>query len=272
MNPLTITLRQATPFRIDMRAFTPDRLQGMALREIQSIPVHLGRQPFEAGEIFRIEGQDAQQLRFVPESGKLDFIGAGMTSGTVFVDGNAGARTAERMQGGSLQVTGNAGVYSGAGMTDGQLLVEGDCGDFLGAAQPGEKVGMNGGKIVVRGSAGDRVGDRLRRGVISIQGNAGDYCGSRMTAGTIAVAGDCGEHTGLGMRRGTLLCRREPASVPATFGDNGKQPLPFLTLLLRELQSLSDAFAEVSHNAAIQRYLGDRACSGLGEILVLQPR
>jgi formylmethanofuran dehydrogenase subunit C len=90
-----------------------------------------------------------------------------------------------------------------------------------------------------------------------------------MTAGTVAVAGHCGEKAGFNMRRGTLLLAGEPASVPATFSDNGRQSLAFMTLLLRELSTVSDAFDGVQGAHPAHRYLGDRACSGLGEILVL---
>lgn len=269
MTPLTLTLRSTTPYRIDMRAFVPQRLHGMALHEIQNLPVHVGRQSCIAGEVFRIEGEDVQHIRIVPESGKLDFIGAGMSCGEMIVDGDAGARAGELMQGGTLRITGSSGPYSGAGLKAGRLVIDGDGGDFLGAALPGEKQGMSGGDIVVRGNAGDRVGDRLRRGIISVHGDAGAYCGSRMTAGTVAVAGQCGTQAGLGMRRGTLLLRQAPASVPATFSDNGRQSLSFMTLLLRELQALSGTFEDVGLALPVQRFLGDRACMGLGEILVL---
>jgi len=269
MKPLTITLQNATPYRIDMRAFIPDRLEGMSLREIQSIPVHVGNRQVEAGEVFRIDGDDVQHIRIHPESASLDLIGAGMSRGEVVVEGDAGARTGEQLQGGSLRITGGSGIYSGAGMKAGRLLIEGDSGDFLGAALPGEKQGMTGGGIVVRGNSGDRVGDRLRRGIITVHGKVGSYCGSRMTAGTVAVAGQCGEQAGFNMRRGTLLLTGEPASIPATFSDNGQQTLSFMTLLLRELHAVSDAFGGIPGSHPVHRYLGDRACSGLGEILVL---
>ena len=269
MKALTLTLLNNTALRIDMRAFTPDRLRDLSLRDIQALPLRLGRESFEAGEIFRIEGDDTQQIRINPESAKLDYIGAGMSCGEIIVDGNAGMRCAQSMQGGKLQVSGNCGEFGGAGMSGGALLIDGDCADFIGAALPGEKQGMNGGYIVVGGNAGDRVGDRLRRGIICIKGNAGAYCGSRMTAGTIAVAGQCGEQLGLSMRRGTLLCGEVPVSIPPSFADNGQQALPFMTFLLRELNTLSDAFAKREINGPVHRYLGDRACSGLGEIVIL---
>lgn len=269
MTALKLTLRNSTPLRIDMRPFTPDALNGKSLREIQSIPVYLGRQPFEAGEIFSISGDDAQHIRINPESARLDYVGSAMSGGEIIVEGHAGMRAGEQLRGGKLHITGNAGLYSGAGMTGGLLLIDGHSGDFLGAAQPGEKQGMAGGTIIVRGNCGDRTGDRLRRGVIIVHGDTGDYCGSRMTAGSIAIAGRCGNLAGFNMKRGTLLLTAEPGSIPVTFSDNGQQTLPFMTLFLRELNALSNAFKHVKTGQAIHRYLGDRACTGLGEIFIL---
>ncbi len=269
MKPLSIKLKNPTPLRIDMRPFTPDTLRGKSLHDIQFIPVYLGNQSFEAGELFKISGDDTQQILISPESGKLDYIGASMSAGEIIVEGNAGMRAGEQLQGGSVNIKGNTGVYSGAGMTAGRLLIEGNSENFLGAALPGEKQGMSGGEIIIQGNSGDRTGDRLRRGIIIVHGNNGDYCGSRMTAGTIAVAGQCGKLTGINMKRGTLLMTREPESIPVTFGDNGQQTLPFMTLLLRELRMLSNAFDSAQIGQPVHRYLGDRANSGLGEILIL---
>ena len=269
MKPLSLSLRNPTPLRIDMRPFTADALKGKRQRDIKTLPVYLGNQAFEAGEIFSITGSDVQQIRIDPAGGKLDYIGSAMSCGEVIVEGDAGMRAGELMRGGCLRITGNSGVYSGAGMTAGRLLIEANSGDFLGAALPGEKQGMAGGEIIVRGNSGDRTGDRLRRGVIIVQGNAGDYCGSRLTAGTIAIAGQCGILTGFNMKRGTLLMTQQPRSMPVTFGDNGEQTLPFMALLLRELNTVCKAFSEIRAGQPVQRYLGDRACKGLGEILIL---
>ncbi len=270
MQPLTFTLRNATPYRIDMRQFTPDRLDNKTIAEIQSLSVYLGNRKYSAGELFDITGNDTRRLRFCSDSDKLDYIGAMMHDGEIIVEGNAGISTGQQLRGGKLHVMGNTGIYAGADMAAGRLVIEGNADDYIGAATPGEKQGMTGGEIIVRGDCGDRAGDRQRRGIIIVHGGVGDYCGSRMIAGTIAVAGPCGKHAGFNMKRGTLLMQREPESIPATFADNGRHSLPFMTLLLHELHALSDdAIFGSQPSPAVQRYLGDRACSGLGEILVM---
>ena len=270
MNPLVLEQRESSKLRIDMRGYTPDRLAGMAQKEIQSLPLFLGNEKIEAGEFFSVSGTDTQQIRILAKTDKLDFVGANMTSGAITLEGSAGIHIGQEMRGGELHVTGNAGIYAGAGLAGGKLLIDGNSGDFLGAALPGEKQGMTGGVIVLKGNSGDRIGDRQRRGTIIVEGNAGDYCGSRLIAGTIAILGKAGKLAGFNMKRGTLLLSQEAESIPVTFNDNGSHQLPFVTLLIRELETWSDAFAQLNHSGTrVRRYLGDRACGGLGELLLI---
>ena len=169
---------------------------------------------------------------------------------------------------GNIIVDGNAGLYAGAEMKKGYLEINGNTGDFLGGALPGNKMGMKGGLILVKGNAGDRVGDHLRRGMILIEGNTGDYCGSRMIAGTIAVMGTTGRHVGYAMRRGTLLLWNTPY-ISASFNDCGTHTLAFLPIMFKAFATLNSRFAEpATAFNRVQRYAGDMAEMGRGEILV----
>lgn len=150
--------------------------------------------------------------------------------------------------------------FIGHKMTRGQITIESDCGDFLGSQ-------MRGGCIICRGNAKDRVGDQLRRGLILIDGNAGDYCGSRMIAGTIGVYGSVGRYVGFAMKRGTIILTKTP-ELHATIQDCGMHTLPFLALLFTFFNVLPTAFKLIK-NLRAQRYAGDLACNGNGEILVL---
>lgn len=150
--------------------------------------------------------------------------------------------------------------YVGHQMSHGSITIEADCGDFLGA-------NMRGGSIICHGTAGDRVGDQMRRGLILIDRNAGDYCGSRMLAGSIGVHGQVGSYAGFGMKRGTILLTQTPA-LHATIQDCGTHTLPFLVLLLKSFKLIPTKFNLLNSNRA-QRYAGDLACNGNGEILVL---
>ena len=150
--------------------------------------------------------------------------------------------------------------YIGHKMTRGQITIDGDCGDFLGSQ-------MRGGRIICHGNAKDRVGDQMRRGLILIDGSAGDYCGSRMIAGTIGVYGNVGRYVGFAMKRGTILLTKTP-KLQATIQDCGTHTLPFLALLFKSFHALPSQFANIKSLRA-QRYAGDLACNGNGEILVL---
>lgn len=268
MTPLTLELRGPIAQRIDLSAFTPDRLTDMAPGAIGRIPLWHGNRQVAAGELFHISGEDVADIRIRSASDRLDGIGTGMTRGNIRVEGRAGAYLGRAMGGGRLRVSGDAGIFAGSGMSGGWLCIEGSCGDFLGAPIPGERHGMRGGLIEVRGDAGDRAGDRQRRGTILIAGRAGDYCAARMIAGTLVVLGSVGRNAGLAMRRGTLILASMP-DLPPTFNDNGVQELGFLTLLAGSLRHLDPPFSELgSRGSRVRRWLGDLGYDGRGEVLV----
>ena len=123
------------------------------------------------------------------------------------------------------------------------------------------------GSIICQGDVGDRVGDQMRRGLILIDGDAGDYSASRMVAGTIGVYGSVGKYTGFGMKRGTILLTKQ-TNFHATIQDCGAHNLPFLALLFQSFKTLPTKFNQLKNQRA-QRYAGDLACNGNGEILVL---
>ncbi len=151
--------------------------------------------------------------------------------------------------------------YIGHQMSRGQIKVENDCGDFLGNQ-------MRGGSIICHGNANDRVGDQMRRGLILVDGNAGEYCGSRMIAGTIGVYGDIDRYVGFAMKRGTILLTKIP-KLHATIQDCGMHTLPFLALLFQSFKTVPSAFNSIK-SLRVQRYAGDLACNGNGEILICQ--
>jgi formylmethanofuran dehydrogenase subunit C len=130
---------------------------------------------------------------------------------------------------------------------------------------------MSHGSIICQGDVGDRVGDQMRRGLILIDGNAGDYLASRMVAGTIGVYGSVGKYAGFGMKRGTILLNHQinhQTDFHATIQDCGTHNLPFLALLFQSFKQLPTKFNQVK-SQRVQRFAGDLACNGNGEILVL---
>lgn len=269
MTALTFSLKAEPRQRIDVSPLTPDQLAGKNASDIGALLLQNGNRQVRADEVFAIEGSDAESLVFRGATGKLDFIGKGMSRGSIRVEGDAGSYLGMHLKGGRIVVTGSIQAYGACEMKAGEIIVGGDAGDFLGAALPGNKKGMAGGIVVVKGNAADRVGDHMRRGVILIEGNAGRYLGSRMTAGTIAVLGQVGEHVGYAMNRGTLLLAQAPAAIPSTFNDCGTHTLGFIPLLLKGFAGLDTRFAGMSDSLKrVRRYAGDLCGLGKGEILI----
>jgi formylmethanofuran dehydrogenase subunit C len=269
MSVLTLRLRNRLPQSIDMSAFVPGQLAGKQANQIGRIPLWLGNQQYEAGELFDIDGKTTDQIVIESESDRLERIGAGMDGGSITVEGNAGAYLGCAMLNGTIQVSGNTGLAAGCAMRGGRLELDGNAGDFLGGAITGERQGMRGGTIVVKGNAGQRAGDLMRRGTILIEGDCGDYCASRMVAGTLVILGQCGAKAGTAMRRGTLVLTREPQSLPATFNDNGRQYLNFLALLYHSFNDYPAFSSLVEKGNLAHRWLGDLSCDGKGEILIV---
>lgn len=268
MSALTFTLKKDLVQRLDVSPLTPDLLADKNAKDIAATLLWYGKQQIRADEVFDIAGDDSSQIAFKNSSGKLDYIGSQMKSGSITIEGNAGNYLAFQMRNGEITLNGNALDFAASGMAGGTLKVNGNVADFLGGAIIGDRRGMRGGMVMVTGNAGDRVGDQMRRGIILIEGNVGQYCASRMLAGTIGVLGKVGEYLGFGMRRGTLLLTQTP-KLHATMQDCGVHTLPFLSLMFKAFQGLPTHFAQIKQNR-VQRYAGDLGNDGKGEILVFK--
>ncbi len=249
--------------RLNVASLTPSRLASLSLAEINVLPLYYGQQPFPLSLFFEVtQLSHPAMILFRDSCSYLDGIGTALSSGTIWVKGEAGAYLGQGLCGGEIVVEGNVGVYAGNGMKAGKIQIYGQVGDYLGAARPGETFGLQGGNIRVAGHAGHSVGERMRRGWIEIGGNVGNYCGVYMVAGNIVVGGKVGKCLGLNMRRGTILLATPPDSLLPTFNASGQHGLLFLKLL--------DLPAPFSNTQRVHRWTGDLACQGQGEILVLQ--
>jgi formylmethanofuran dehydrogenase subunit C len=270
MSPLTFTLEKRPALPVDLSPLIPERLHGKKIAEIKAIPLASGNQTREVGELFKITGRDPSHIVIHRSSAKLYRVGAEMTTGLIEIHGTVGDLLGQDMGGGSITVRGNTGQWMGSGMKGGVIQISGNTGDFLGAARPGDAEGMSNGTIIVTGQAGDRVGDGMRRGTIAIKGDAGHYCGSRMLAGTILVLGGVGTSPGLGMRRGTLVLASRPSHIAATFNSCGILKVEFLRLLFKQLSSMHNRLKFLKDfGPEAERFVGDMALGGKGELLVL---
>ena len=269
MSSLTFTLKKSPAQRIDCSRLTPDLLADKSVADIAAIELVTGNHAERVDSLFDITGDNTSDIKIANSCDKLDFIGRNMTTGQISVDGNVGAYLGLFLDGGQIEVTGDTGIYTACEMKAGQIKINGNAGEFVGGARPGYKNGMTGGIVIVTGNTGDRTGDHMRRGMILIEGNAGDYCGARMISGTIAVLGGVGAHLGYAMKRGTLLLIQAPSQgISANFNDCGSHTLAFLPLLFASFAKLDSKFADVESFSRVQRYAGDLAGIGMGEILV----
>jgi formylmethanofuran dehydrogenase subunit C len=265
MSALTFTLKQELKYTIDCSALS--NLKGKNVTDIADITLQYGKITVRAADLFDISGSDTENVHFSNSSDKLNYLGANWSGGKLTVTGDTGAYLGYQMKQGEIHVRGNSGDFAACNMAGGLLKIDGNTGHFLGGASAGLRKGMRGGMVIVKGNAGDRVGDQMRRGQILIEGNVGDYCGSRMIAGTIGVLGNLGEYAGYNMQRGTLLLTKQP-NLHATLQDCGTHTLPFLRLLFKSFRQLDSKFAQLN-SPRVQRYVGDVACNGNGEILVI---
>ena len=266
-----ISLRLETPptFALDLSGLIPERLQTLTLDQIQRLPLQHGRDTLTVGELFKVKGKPEESLEIINVTKNCHRLGAQMTSGKLSVQGVCGAELGREMRGGSLVMNGDAGDYTGATMRGGTLEINGNAGDFVGAPIGGATTGMKGGSIVITKNAGKRLGDRLRRGLIVVGGNVDIAAASQLIAGTVVVLGEYGAELGNGMRRGTLLARNQAQAIPANFVLTGVYSLPYVTLLTAHIARLCPKYkSRLRAFNKIERWVGDRGCGGLGELLI----
>ena len=265
MTQLTFTLKQPLTHSLDCAQLTPNLLKGLSISQIGAI-VLTNR---HVSDLFVIAGDDTENIVFKNSSQFFDNVGKNMTLGNITLEGDAGAHLGFGLKNGTIHCQGNAQAFAACNMVSGLLKIDGNTGDFLGGASSGLRKGMRGGTVIVKGNAGDRVGDQMRRGLILIEGNVGDYCASRMIAGTIGVLGNVGEYACFSMKRGTLLLTKLP-KLHATIQDCGMHTLPFLNLIFKSFKPFNTQFSSIE-TKRVQRFVGDAACNGNGEILLLSP-
>ena len=269
MTALVLEQRVATAQRLDMACLSTDALSQTSVDAIQRMPLQFGREQTQVGEIFHVTQTQGDRHIIRPCAGNLDHLGAGMNMGELVVEGDAGHHLGAQMTGGRISVLGRAGDFAASALKGGLVEIDGDCGMGLGAPAPGQMQGMSGGFVRIHGNCGPRAGERQRRGIVLLEGDAGPGLGAGMIAGTLIVLGMTGLDPGREMRRGTLLLNQMPGSLPLTFNDSGSHRLGFLTILCGELEQLQALPGSWRERAPIvQRFVGDLACAGQGEVLV----
>ena len=219
---LSFVLKTAPEYEVDMSPLLPEKLQGLNQTKIKNIKLTSGKQKIAVSSLFKVTGKFDGESIHIQSHNKLNAIGKEMTTGSIYVEGNAGQCLGQNMKNGRIEVHGHVGNWAACNMKGGSIHISGNAGDFLGAGKSTAQQGMAGGMVCVQGHAGDRVGDRMRRGTIFIAKNSGDYCGSRMIAGSIIVMGAIGRYPGYAMKRGTIIITSTPDHPLATFRHCGE--------------------------------------------------
>jgi formylmethanofuran dehydrogenase subunit C len=267
---LTLRIPNAVPIEVD--GVIPERLANLSAVEVARLPVWCGNRHEELGEFFEVSTRAttahlAADLQFVGDTRNVHHIGARMTAGFVYVEGDVGRHAGAGMSGGKLVIDGGAGDWLGAEMAGGEIEVRHSAGQLVGAAYRGSRRGMTGGTIHVRGDAGDEVGLLMRRGLIAVGGRVGEFAGASMIAGTLA-ASTAGRAAGAGMKRGTILLLVEQPEVGPGFRFSCEYRPAILGLMLAHLRTLGYGPAANSTPRTVQCYRGDVIHGGQGELLV----
>jgi formylmethanofuran dehydrogenase subunit C len=268
---ITLTLKEPIAVvPLEAEVLAPDVLATLGNDAIRALPVLLGKRQCRLDDFFAVEGEASDDLHIRGELTKVKWIGRGMTRGSITVIGNVGMHLGSQMKGGRIEVFGNAGDWIGAEMSGGFIHIHGNAGGQAGAAYRGSMTGMKEGTILIEGSAGLEVGMRMKRGIIAVRGLVRDFAGLQMKGGTIVLMSGAEIRTGAWMIRGTIISLK-PVPLLPTFASACAYNPVFVRLYAKHLEPLGFSVPCDAREGAYQRYTGDAAVPGKGEILVWQP-
>lgn len=268
---LTLTLKRPPEVPLEAESISPDVIAGKSPADVRALPVFLGKRRMRLDEFFDLDGDGGDDLELHGDLSRVKWVGKEMTRGSVHIHGNVGMHLGSQMRGGTIDVSGNAGDWVGGEMTGGLIHIRGNAGGQVGAAYRGSLGGMNRGTILVEGSAGLEVGMRMKRGLIAVRGPVRDFAGLQMKGGTLVLMGGAEIRTGAWMTRGTIVCLT-PVRLLPTFAACCTYDPAFLRLYARHLARLGFPIPWNPEDGTYQRYMGDTAAMGKGELLFWQPR
>lgn len=264
---ITLTLKQQPNVPLEAENISPDVMADLRHDAIRALPIFLGKRQCHLEEFFDVEGEASNEIELRGDAGRVKWLGRGMTRGRLVVAGNAGMHLGAYMKGGTIEVAGNASDWAGGEMTGGLIRIAGNAGGQIGAAYRGSMTGMKDGTILIGGSAGLEVGMRMKRGIIVVGGPVRDFAGLQMKGGTIFLLQGAEIRTGAWMTRGTIVSLK-PLQLLPTFARDCVYEPTFLRLYARHLQVLG---ITLPSTFVYDRYTGDHAVPGKGEILVWNP-
>lgn len=268
---ITLTLKNAPDVPLEAEVLCPDTLASLDNNSIAAQTIYHGKRQCRIDDFFDVDGEASEDLVLRGDMNKVRLIGRAMSKGSIRVEGDVGMHLGAHMSGGRIEVDGNAGDWVGAEMKAGHIHVRGNAGGQIGAAYRGSLSGMRNGTIIVDGTAGLEVGMRMRRGTIVIGGVVRDFAGLQMKGGTIIMRSGAEIRTGAWMNRGTIISL-EPIQMMPTFRYSSSYNPTFMRLYAKHLESFGIDLPHREEDGSYQRYCGDVAVPGKGEILVWQPK
>jgi formylmethanofuran dehydrogenase subunit C len=267
---VTLTLINQPPVPLEAEMLSPDRVAGLTIDQIRALPVHLGKRLSRLDEFFTVEGEPGAELEIRGDARKVKWIGRGMTRGRIRIEGNAGMHLGAYMKGGTIEVSGNAADWIGGEMAGGLIRIGGNAGGQVGAAYRGSRTGMTDGTILIEGTAGLEVGMRMKGGLVAVGGLVRDFAGLQMKGGTIVMRSGAELRTGAWMMRGTIVSLK-PIPLLPTFAYASTYAPTFLRMYWKRLHTLGFTLPFADGPGVYQRYTGDAAVPGKGEILLWAP-
>jgi formylmethanofuran dehydrogenase subunit C len=267
---ITLKLIRQPAVPLEAECLTPDRLVDQSNDQIRAGILYHGKRQVRVDEFFEVDGEKSDTVELHGDLHRVRHLGRLMSRGSLTVHGDAGMHLGAHMSGGSIDVFGNAGDWLGGEMTGGQIHVRGRAGQQVGAAYRGSLVGMRGGTILVDGAVGIEVGMRMQRGLIVIGQRAGDFVGLQMKGGTIVLGGGAEIRTGAWMQRGTIISLCDIPLMP-TFAYSGSYNPTFANVLSGHLAKLGSHLPYDAGEGTYDRFSGDKAVPGKGEILIWRP-
>jgi formylmethanofuran dehydrogenase subunit C len=267
---ITLTLKDQPGVPLEAEVICPDAIATLPNAAIRALPMLLGKTSCRVEDFFAVEGEASDEIEIRGDARKVKWIGRGMTRGRINVVGNAGMHLGAYMSGGRIEVSGDASDWVGGEMSGGFIQIRGNSGGQAGAAYRGSRIGMTGGTIVIGGTAGLEVGLRMKRGTIVVGGMVRDFAGLEMRGGTLVLLGGAELRTGAWMLRGTIVTLK-PIPLLPTFMPASTYNPTFLRLYAGYLATLGLTIPYEDRDGGYQRYTGDSAVPGKGEILVWKP-
>ena len=266
---LKLILHTTPEVPLEADLLSPDKITGLNESAIAAIKVQHGNQIVNAGDFFKVQGKANGEIHFEGDLSRIKHLGAGMTSGQMYIHGDVGAHLGTGMSGGEIIVEGNAADWVGPEMSGGCITVKGNAGHMVGSAYRGSTKGMSGGEIIIHGNVKNETGHAMRNGLIIVGGNSGDFTGVNMLAGTILVLGEMGIRSGASMKRGTIISMHQAQMLPTFTYSCLYQPI-FMRMLLQHVIKTGVPVGKEYIQGQYQRWCGDSVEFNKGEILIYQ--